>query len=90
MMPAKKTEVRKAAGKLVSAIQKEWGDELDDPGAVVSETVMHNCHALLHANTAEELQKILNGRSVEEFLGIHWVKAHPTVKPFIRKLESAC
>lgn len=88
-MPAKKSEIRKAAGKLVSAIQKEWALELGEPGAAVSEEVMYNCHDLLKANSAEELAQILNGKTVSEFLGIHWVRAHPSVLQFIKDLELA-
>ena len=88
-MPAKKSDVRKAAGKLVSAIQKEWELELGEPGAAVSEEVMHNSHDFLKANTSEELAQILNGRTVAEFLGVQWVRVHPSVLQFIKKLESA-
>ena len=86
-MPVEKTKVRKTAGKLVSAIQKEWNRELGEPGAVVSEEVMHNSHGLLQANSASELAAILNGKSVSEYLGVHWVKAHPAVVPYIQILE---
>ncbi len=88
-MPVNKSDVRKAAGKLVSAIQKEWGDELGELGAPESEEVMNSCHELLAANSSTELTNILHGRSVTEFLGLHWVRAHPAVLPYIEKLEAA-
>jgi hypothetical protein len=87
-MPVAKSEVRRAVGKLVSAIQKEWGKEIGEPGTVVSEEVMHNCHALLAAKTAEDALEILAGRTVTEFLGVHWVRAHPSVLPHISRLDS--
>ena len=88
-MPVKKSEVRKAAGKLVSAIQKEWGDAVGEPEATESEDVMHHSHVLLGANSPNELAVILKGKSIAEYLGVLWVKAHPAVLPYIKKLEEA-
>ena len=73
-MSVKKSDVRKAAGKLISVVQKEWGDELGEPGAIVSEEVMHNCHGLLDANSPAELAKILNGMSIAEYLGLKLIQ----------------
>jgi hypothetical protein len=48
---------------------------------------MHNCHNLLGAALAGTLNEFLAGRSVEEYIGRHWVRAHPAVKPAIRQLQ---
>jgi hypothetical protein len=87
-MPKHRTDLEKAAGLLISAVQKEWGDVVGEPGAEVSEEVMHNCHSLLQAaKTIEGLSNALDGRSVTDYLGRSWVRLHPDVLPAIKSLE---
>jgi len=87
-MPKHRTDLEKAAGQLISAVQKEWGDVVGEPGAEVSEEVMHNCHALLQAaKTVDDLAHELDGRSVMGYLGRSWVRLHPDVLPAIRSFE---
>ncbi len=50
-----------AAGKLISAIQKEWGLELGNPVAEESEYVMGLAHNLLQARTANASNAIRAG-----------------------------
>ena len=40
-----------ATGKLISVIQKEWGKELGEPRAELSENVLSAAHHLLLART---------------------------------------
>jgi len=87
-MPAEKSAIRVAAGKLTSAIQKEWGLELGEDCAELSEDVMDRSHMLLHANSEAQLENILAGKTVSEYLGIEWVESHPSVIPFILVLEA--
>lgn len=86
-MPRNRTELERAVGKLISSIQKEWGEVLGEPGATVSEEAMHNCHDLLGAASTGTLKEFLAGRSVEEYIGRHWVRAHPAVRPDVRHLQ---
>lgn len=51
-MPRDRTSLEKAAGKLISAIQKEWTAELGEPQADASEATMHASHSLLQAASA--------------------------------------
>jgi hypothetical protein len=83
-----RTEIERAAGKLISAIQKEWTSELGKPEAEVSEEVMHTSHDLLQAAKAGSLPSLLSGRSVANYLGKDWVRTHPGVLPFIEVLEA--
>ncbi len=87
-MTRKRTPLEAAAGKLISAVQREWGIEIGEPQAVESENVMHNCHVLLQAAKTGSLTFALSGISVTEFLGSNWVTSHPNVLPYIRFLES--
>jgi hypothetical protein len=84
-----KTDLQKATGKLISAIQKEWGEELGlgDSRAEFTENVMNNAHNLLQAGSAEEIKKLLGALNVRQYLGEVWVQSHPRVKPFISAIE---
>ena len=88
-MPKFKSISESAAGKLISAIQKEWGSELGDPVADESEYVMGLAHKLLQARTAKVMKDILDGKSIREYLGIDWVDNHVSVLGFIEQLELA-
>ena len=87
-MGRSRTESEIAAGKLVSAVQKEWGQYLGEPGAEVAEEVMNLAHELLQARSAQAMSKILGDRSVTQFLGETWVLRHPSVNRAIRNLEA--
>jgi len=63
-MPRKRALVETASGKLVSAIQKEWGKDLGTAQAEISEYVMDSAHALLQAAHGDRLEEELGDRSV--------------------------
>lgn len=86
-MPRKKTELQRALGLLISAIQKEWGAQLGEPHAEFSEEVMNSAHNLLQAGSVEEVRKVLGPLSVRQYLGEVWVQAHPKVKPAVLVVE---
>jgi hypothetical protein len=48
-MTSSRTTLEAAAGKLIAAIQKEWGIEAGEPESAASENVMHAAHELLQA-----------------------------------------
>ena len=88
-MPKVRSNIEKAAGKLISSIQKEWGHELGESQAETTEQVMDLAHDLLQASTKAEIQKVLDGKSLEEYLGTDWVQEHPAVAESILVLEKA-
>jgi hypothetical protein len=88
-MTKKRTEIRKAAGKLVLAIQKEWIREAGNLWQHKSEEVMNHAHDLLAASSAKEMKELLGQKSVKMFLGNFWVEEHPAVRSAIEGLESA-
>ncbi len=87
-MPRTRTSLEVAAGKLTSAIQREWGAEVGEPSAAVSEQVMHASHSLLQAAKTGSISSVVGSGSVSEFLGKQWVHAHPKVWPYIQILEA--
>lgn len=88
-MKPSRTPLETAAGKLISAIQREWHAEAGEPSALESEQVMHSCHGLLQAAKNGSLSAVLGSMTVAQFLGTHWVAAHPNVSAAINELESA-
>lgn len=90
LMPRHRTPLEAAAGKLIVAIQKEWGSEAGQPWAARSEAVMHSAHALLQAASKDgSIENVIGPGSVMTFLGWEWVDAHPAVLPYIADLEAA-
>ena len=74
-----RTTAESAAGKLVSAIQKVWTYRIGTDQALEAESVMNRAHDLLSATRSGELNRLLAGRSVQDFLGADWVSCHPGV-----------
>jgi len=88
-MSRTKTDAEIAAGKLISAIQKEWGEQLGYSIAEESESIMNLAHELLQARSAQAMIRVLDGKSARDFLGAEWVEAHASVQYLIDKLEQA-
>ena len=80
--------IEKLAGKLISAIQKEWGNETGELCAEESEEVMYKAHDILQACKSNELTKLLHGSSITIYLGIDWIEKHQSVKPYINEIEN--
>lgn len=89
-MTHSRTKLEAAAGKLISAIQKEWHCEAGEPESAVSEAVMHSAHELLQASKSGSLATVIGSGPVSSYLGDPWVQEHPRVVPYIEALEAAC
>ena len=82
-MPRKRSPVGIAAGKLILAIQKEYGEAIGNPDAAVAQKVMDRARTLLQAAQIAGVSSLLDGRSIVEYLDPVWVETHPSVKPSI-------
>lgn len=87
-MPRQRTPTEAAAGKLIAAIQKEWGSDLGEPSNAASEYAMEQAHRLLQASKEKRLETLLGNGLVADYLGPLWVKRHPSVADAIEELES--
>jgi len=87
-MPREKTKSEKLAGKLISKIQKVWGEQTGEPGAEETENVMGLGHDLLQARSKEAMREILNGRTVAQYIGDIWLQKNPRVKPIASELNN--
>ena len=87
-MSRSRSPLESAAGKLISAIQKEWTSELGEASATLSEEIMHQCHDLLLAAKTGSIQDLIGERTIADFLGRQWVSQYPRVWPHIQVLEA--
>lgn len=85
-----RSNLEKAAGQLIAAIQREWAAELGSETAKVSEQVMHASHELLQAAKLQKsIANVVGHESVARFLGVEWVESHPAVLPYVLAIEAA-
>lgn len=87
-MAKKISHFEMAAGKLISAIQKEWNKESSEPEANFSEEVMYTAHNLLQARTADSARILLEGSTLRQYLGEVWISQHPDVLPAVERMEA--
>jgi hypothetical protein len=88
-MTRSRTPLESAAGKLIAAIQEEWGIEVGGPEAAASEEAMHAAHGLLQAaSKSGAIESVIGSSSVATYLGERWVQADPQVLPYIEALEA--
>lgn len=89
-MPRDRSPSSRAAGKLISEIQKAWGEDLGTDAAEAAEEVMGRAHDLLRlADSPRELLQQLGGRSCSAYLGAEWLKCHAVVLPAVQAFEHA-
>lgn len=88
-MPKSKTPLARAAGKLISAVQKVSFAQIGEPNAEFSMNVLDAAHQLAQAEGASAVVGVLEGRSVSRYLGELWVRRFPSVFPAIRAFEEA-
>lgn len=87
-MAKQKSDLKRALGKLISAIQKEWGDELGVTRAAMhTEDVMGAVHVLLQAADACAVRNALSGRTLHQYPGEVWLRAHPSVLPAVERVS---
>ena len=86
-MPRTKTKEARIAGKLISEIQKVWGQQLGEPLADETEDIMNLAHDLLQAQDKQAMARLLAGRTVFEYLGEAWLQQHATVAQIASELN---
>lgn len=88
-MQNRPSELARHVSKLISAIQKQWMEELGEPDAPVTETVLQNAQQLLTAIRDGSIARLLAEGTIEQHLGASWIASHPWAKPHVRKIEAA-
>jgi len=87
-MPRTRSSTEIAAGQLVSTIQKVWTYRAGTEQVAAAESVMNRAHDLLKAVKGGQLEALLAGQSVQEYLGSDWVKSHPGVARAVSDLDA--
>ncbi len=82
-----KTPLEATAGKLISAIQKEWSQESGTSTEDEAEDVTHQSHDLLKGAKTGTIAAALAGGTVAGFIGEAWVASHPGVQPYVAALQ---
>src|SRR5690606_25118022 len=59
VMPREKSKEEKAAGKLISAIQKEWHEEVGEKAGEETEELIGKAHDILQARNANKMRAVL-------------------------------
>jgi hypothetical protein len=88
-MSRERTPLEAAAGKLISAVQKEWSELAGEPAAQEAEEVTNRAHELLQACASGSLKELLAGRSAREFLDAVWVEMHPALGAYTEAFDAA-
>jgi hypothetical protein len=83
-----RTPLEREIGKLIVAVQKEWNRHAGEDGIwQETEQVLYRSHDLLMHTKAQNLQSLLGGQTVSQFLGEPWLKRHPQVMHFVGPIE---
>jgi hypothetical protein len=77
----------RAAGKLISAIQREWNMEIGEAMPMPPNTPWVSRMASFQAVSQGRLEQELNDRAITNHIGAPWIKRHPAVAQAIQALE---
>jgi hypothetical protein len=75
--------------KLISALQKQWREELGGQEATATEAVLRKAQTLLTAVRDGTILRLLADGPLERHLGETWLNANAWAKPHVQKIEAA-
>jgi hypothetical protein len=88
-VPRRKTATEVAAGQLVLAIQKIWGQRVGTDRAAAAEAAMNRAHELHQAARRGTLEHLLGNTTAADFIGREWIECHPGIKKAADGLQAA-
>jgi hypothetical protein len=88
-MQNRPSELARHVSKLISAIQKQWMEELGEPEAPATEAALQSAQRLLTAIRDGSIARLLADGTIGQHLGGSWIATHPWAKPHVQKIESA-
>lgn len=86
-MPKVKSDLEMATGKLISLIQREWGESTGESDSDFIQDLMDRAHDLLQAKNKVGMSEVLDGLTVKRYLGEVWLKERPAVSQQVELLE---
>jgi hypothetical protein len=75
--------------KLISALQKQWREELGGPEAPATEAALKRAQDLLTAVRDGSAPRLLAESTVHGYLGEAWLTANPWAGPHVQRIEAA-
>jgi hypothetical protein len=74
--------------KLISALRKQWLEELGGPEAARTEAVLKNAHRLLAEVNAGNPPQPPSHAALETELGAAWLAVNPWARPHVQRLAA--
>lgn len=88
-MQNRHSEAAHHLSKLISAIRKQWREELGGSEAPATESALRNVQDLLTAVRDGSIMSLLAQDSIARHLGEDWLACNPWAQPHVRKIEMA-
>jgi hypothetical protein len=87
-MPRESSELERALGRLLTAIQREETGALDRSEWRMAHAALGRAENLYWAAKRASLAAALGTATLREYLGVEWLSRHPRVLPAIQDLEA--
>ncbi|MGA2707770.1 MAG: hypothetical protein ABSF86_05145 [Steroidobacteraceae bacterium] len=87
-MPREASNLERALGRLLTAIQSEETRAIDTPEWRRTHAALRRAEVLYWAAKKSMLGDALGEQSPRAYLGVEWLARHPRVLPAIQDLES--
>lgn len=87
-MPRETTDLQRALGRLLTAIQSEEMRAVDTPWWAATHAALRRAETLYWAAKQSSLDEALGARSPRDYLGSEWLSRHPRILPAVQDLES--
>jgi hypothetical protein len=86
-MPREASDLERALGRLLTAVQSEETRAIDSPDWRSTHAVLGRVEALYWAAKRAMLEETLGEDGLRGYLGTEWLAGHPRVLPAIQDLE---
>ena len=86
-MPREASELERALGRLLTAIQSEETRAVDSPEWAPTHAILQRAEGLYWAAKRRSLRQALGAETPRVYLGLEWLARHPRVLPAIQDLE---
>jgi hypothetical protein len=85
-MQNRQSDQARQLSKLISALQKQWQQELGEPGATLTEAALRGAQSLLSASHSGVIAGMLASAPIEHHVGADWVAANPWAQPYLARI----
>ena len=86
-MPREDSDLQRALGRLLTAIQSEEMRAIDAPAWGATHAALRRAETLYWAAKRATLATTLGALAPRDYLGLEWLSRHPRVLPALQDLE---